>query len=58
MGFGRTSRVINLEGLLNRIILTKLIVSQQVYQRLLGEVGLTDQSLVLLGLSRAEARAA
>ena len=55
-GVRRTVWIVDLEGFLDRVELSQLVVSQQVFQRFLGEVGLVDQGLVLLGLGTGRRR--
>ena len=56
MGRERTVWIVNLEGFRDRVEISQLIVGKQVFQRLLGEVGLADQGLVLLGLGTGRRR--
>ena len=57
-GARRTVWIVNLEGFRDRVEISQLIVGKQVFQRLLGEVGLADQGLVLLGLGTGRRRLA
>lgn len=52
----RTVWIVNLEGFRDRVEISQLIVGKQVFQRLLGEVGLADEGLVLLGLGTGRRR--